>query len=425
MNEIARYFSFPRTILDAADVAEKTCATDFERFKQNASLNNAKVLAAFIKNHVSAQCLCGTTGYGYDDMGRDTLDCVAATIFGTQAALVRHNFVSGTHALTVALFGILRTGDTMVCLTGTPYDTLHGVIGLNDDTKSGSLKNYGIHYKELPLLPDGTVDYDGIPEVVRGCRIAYLQRSRGYSLRDALTIDNIAKIVSIIRKVNPEAIIMIDNCYGEFVETCEPADVGCDLVIGSMIKNVGGGIARTGGYIAGRQDLVDACAERLTCIGMGSEVGCTLDMNRELYLGLFHAPETTCSALMTADFAAAFFAAQGYKTSPNVGATRGDIVQAIELGDENRLIAFCRGIQSAAPIDSFVTPEPAPMPGYDSNVIMAAGTFTMGASVELSADAPLREPYAVWMQGAMNYTVGKIGVLSAANTLLGAGLLTP
>ncbi len=311
----------------------------------------------------------------------------------------------------------------MVSLTGRPYDTLTGVIGLNDDSESGSLRNFGVRYAEVPLLSNGTPDYEAIPQAVQGAKVAYIQRSRGYSLRPALTIAQIERLAELVHQANPQAIIMVDNCYGEFVETKEPVQVGCDLMIGSMIKNVGGGIARTGGYIAGKKALVEQCAERLTCIGMGKEVGCTMDMNRELFLGFFHAPDTTVQALKTADFAAALFELLGFKCYPSAGEQRGDIVEAIQLGDPEHLAAFCEGIQQGSAVDAYVTPEPWDMPGYDNQLIMAAGAFTAGASIELSADAPIREPYAVWMQGGITYTSGKIGVLLAAQRMLEKGLL--
>ena len=422
--QIQKFFPIDDRLAAAAEAAEKSCAADFARIEDNAAYNGAKVLAAFQKSRVSEPCFYGTTGYGYGDQGREVLDKVVATAFGTEDALVRHNFVSGTHALTVALFGILRTGDTMVSLTGRPYDTLEGVIGLNDVTQRGSLKYFGVTYREVPLLKDGTPDYEAVPDAVRGAKVAYIQRSRGYSLRPALTVAQLQRLAELVRSTNPDAVIMVDNCYGEFVETSEPVEVGCDLMIGSMIKNVGGGIARTGGYIAGKEALVQQCAERLTCIGMGKEVGCSLDMNRELYLGFFHAPDTTANALKTADFAAALFGSFGFSCHPPVGTTRGDIVEAICLGDEAHLTAFCQGIQQGSPVDSFVVPEAWDMPGYTSKVIMAAGAFTMGASIELSADAPIREPFAVWMQGGMTYTSGKIGVLLAAQKMLDQGLIS-
>ncbi len=422
--QIQEFFSIDDKLIAAAECAEERCQDDFQRIEENAAYNGAKVLAAFQKSRVTEPCFYGTTGYGYGDQGREVLDRVVAATFGTEDALVRHNFVSGTHALSVALFGILRTGDKMVSLTGRPYDTLEGVIGLTGDDKSGSLKNFGVQYDEVPLLADGTPDYEAVPAAVRDAKVAYIQRSRGYSLRPALTVAQIKKLSDLVRAANPNAVIMVDNCYGEFVEAKEPVQAGADLMIGSMIKNVGGGIARTGGYIAGKEALVQQCAERLTCIGMGKEVGCTLDMNREMFLGFFHAPDTTASALKTADFAAALFGQLGFSCYPEVGEIRGDIVEAIQLGDEARLTAFCQGIQMGSPVDAFVVPEAWDMPGYTSKVIMAAGAFTMGASIELSADAPIREPFAVWMQGGITYTSGRIGILLAAQKMLEQGLLS-
>lgn len=421
---IQDYYTIDTRLLKAAAQAESDCKDDFEQIQEIAAHNGAKVLAAYRDCHVSTQCLSGTTGYGYDDQGRETLDRVVATAFGAEDALMRHNFVSGTHALTVALFGVLRSGDVMVSVTGRPYDTLTGVIGIDGNKRSGSLCNFGVTYREVPLLEDGTPDYGAIPSAVLDAKVAYIQRSRGYSLRPALTISQINNIAHLIHSANPNAIVMVDNCYGEFVEALEPVQADCDLMVGSMIKNVGAGIARTGGYIAGREDLVQQCAERLTCIGMGKEIGCTLDMNREMYLGFFHAPDITANALKTMDFAAALFGNLGFSCYPKVGEKRGDIVEAIQLGDAEHLIAFCKGIQSGSPVDSYVTPEPGDMPGYKDQIIMAAGGFTSGASIELSADAPLREPYAVWMQGGITYTSGKIGVLLAAQSMLEEGLLS-
>lgn len=409
-----------------AEQAEQDCQEVFRKIEEISFYNGAKVLSAYQKNRVNTQCLSGTTGYGYGDQGRDTLDKAVACVFGAEDALVRHNFVSGTHALTVALFGMLRSGDVMVSLTGRPYDTLTEVIGLDGNKENGSLRNFGVTYEEVSLLPDGTPDYAAISNAVKGenVKVAYVQRSRGYSLRPALTTDQIEQIAKLVRKANPRAILMVDNCYGEFVEEKEPVQVGADLMIGSMIKNVGGGIARTGGYIAGKAKYVEQCAQRLTCIGMGKEVGCTLDMNRELYLGFFHAPHTTANALKTANFAAALFQRLGFPCYPRIGETRGDIVEAICLGDEAHLTAFCQGIQKGSPIDAYVIPEPWDMPGYANQVIMAAGTFTAGASIELSADAPIRPPYAVWLQGGITYTSGKIGVLLAAQCLFEKNLLS-
>ena len=423
MMQYQDFFSLDPRLLQLAQEAEKDCQAAFSEIEQTVDYNGAKVLAAFQKHRVSEACFYGSTGYGYGDQGRDTLDKVWATVFGAEDALVRHQFVSGTHTISVALFGILRPNDRIVFLTGKPYDTLEEVIGISGTPGKGSLTDFGVQYELVDLLPNGTPNYDAIPEAVKGAKVAYVQRSRGYSLRPALTIAQIERMVQLIRSSNPDAIIMVDNCYGEFVEIQEPTQVGCDLIIGSLIKNPGGGIARTGGYIAGKADLVELCANRLTCVGMGKEVGCSLQQSREMFLGLFHAPSVVGNARKTITFAAALFGRLGFPSYPAVGEPQGDIVVAIQLGSAENLIAFCQGIQTGSPVDSYVTPEPWDMPGYSSPVIMAAGTFTLGASVELSADAPLREPYAVWMQGGITETSGKIGVLLAAQSMLEKGLL--
>lgn len=415
---ISKIYDFDLKLMELAEQAERNCADAFARIEETAEYCGAKVLKAFSDNRVSEPCFYGSTGYGYGDVGREVIDKVFAQVLGTEDALVRFNFVSGTHALSVALFGVLRTGDKMVSVTGKPYDTLEEVIGLAGEKGSGSLMDYGVEYDQVDLLADGSPDFDRITEVVKGAKVAYIQRSRGYSLRPAFTVADIEKMVQAIKKGNPDAIVMVDNCYGEFVETREPSEVGADIIIGSLIKNAGGGIARTGGYIAGRADLVELCSYRLTCVGMGKEVGCTLGMNREMLLGLFFAPDVVAAALKTSAFASELFTLMGYECSPRKDDPRGDIITAICLGDEERLTAFCRGIQKGAPVDSFVTPEPWDMPGYTSQVIMAAGAFTMGASIELSADAPIREPFAVWMQGGITYTSGKLGVMLAAQEMM-------
>ncbi|MBE6859668.1 MAG: methionine gamma-lyase family protein [Ruminococcus sp.] len=425
MNQnLNKLFNIDERILKLAEKAEKNCCDTFKRIEECAELNGAKVLKAFADNRVSEPCFYGSTGYGYGDIGRETIDKVYADIMGTEDALVRHNFVSGTHALSVALFGVLRTGDKIVSITGKPYDTLEEVIGLAGKEGNGSLKDYGVLYGQVDLNADGSAKLDEITEAVKDAKVAYIQRSRGYSLRPAFTVSDIEKMVKAVKKGNPDAIVMVDNCYGEFVETAEPTNVGADIIIGSLIKNAGGGIARTGGYIAGRADLIELCSYRLTCVGMGKEVGCTLDMNREMLLGLFFAPDVTANALKTSVFAIELFNMIGFECSPARDDARGDIITAVKLGNEELLTAFCQGIQKGAPVDSFVTPEAWDMPGYTSKVIMAAGAFTMGASIELSADAPIREPYAVWMQGGITYTSGKIGVMLALQEMLSKNLIT-
>ena len=417
-SRINELYGFSPRLAELAQQAEENCMEAFARIDAVAEYNGAKVLKAFSDNKVSEPCFYGSTGYGYGDMGREVIDKVFAQALGTEDALVRFNFVSGTHALSVALFGVLRTGDKMVSITGKPYDTLEEVIGISGEKGNGSLMDYGVEYAQVDLNEDGSPKLDEITVAVKGAKIAYIQRSRGYSLRGAFTVSDIEKMINAAKKGNPDIMIMVDNCYGEFVEEREPSAVGADIMIGSLIKNAGGGIARTGGYIAGRANLVELCSYRLTCVGMGKEVGCTLGMNREMLLGLFFAPDVVASAIKTSAFASELFTMLGYECSPRKDDPRGDIITAVKLGDEEHLTAFCRGIQKGAPVDSFVTPEAWDMPGYSSKVIMAAGAFTNGASIELSADAPIREPFAVWMQGGITYTSGKLGVMLAAQEML-------
>lgn len=419
---LEQFFSIDPYILNLAREAEATCAGAFARIDRNAEYNSAKVLSAFTQNGVSESHFSGSTGYGYGDRGREVLDAVLAQIFGTEDALIRHNFVSGTHAITTALFGVLRPGDRIVSLTGLPYDTLQPVLGIVEGG-SGSLKEFGVRYEQLDLLPDGTPDFDRVGKAVKGAKVAYMQRSRGYSLRESLSVTQIEKIIGLVRAANPKAVVIVDNCYGEFVEQQEPTQVGADLIIGSLIKNPGGGIAKTGGYIAGRADLIEQCACRLTAPGVGKEVGCTLGELRGMFLGLFFAPTVVASALKTAVFAAALFERLGFEVFPHWDAPRTDIIQAVKLGTPQGLEAFCQGVQRGAPVDAFVRPEPWDMPGYDSKVIMAAGAFTLGASIELSADGPMRAPYAAWMQGGLTYPSGKTGVILAAQSLLEAGVI--
>lgn len=417
------FFRIDPRIMQLAEQAEQIAAQKFAEIDANAAYNGEKVLAAFIKNRVSEPCFYGSTGYGYGDIGRETLDKVYAQVLDAEDALVRHTFVSGTHALSVALFGVLRPGDKLLAVTGKPYDTLEEVIGISGSPGNGSLMDYGVEYGEVSLTGGGLPDLDAIAQAVPGAKVAYIQRSRGYSLRPAYTVEQIQEIVQTVRRVSPDTIVMVDNCYGEFVQRREPTSVGADLIIGSLIKNAGGSIAQTGGYIAGRKDLVELCSYRLTCVGMGKEVGCTLHQNKEMFLGLFFAPDVVANALKTAAFAAELFRLMGFDSYPALSETRGDIITAIRFGTPELLTAFCQGVQKGAPVDAFVTPEPWDMPGYTSQVIMAAGAFTMGASIELSADAPMREPYAVWMQGGITYASGRIGILLAAQEMLDRGLI--
>lgn len=402
--------------------AEADCSEPFARMEEIARFNEEKVLSAFIECGVSDSHFKGTTGYGYDDIGREKLDEVYAKVFGTEDALVRHNFVSGTHALGAALFGVLRPNDRMVSITGRPYDTMEEVIGLRGEG-NGSLKDFGVLYDQVDLTEDGLVDLDGVRQKMPGAKVAYIQRSRGYSLRESLTIANIEAIIRVIREVNPNAVVIVDNCYGAFTEKQEPTEVGADLIIGSLIKNAGGGIAATGGYIAGKARLVELCSYRLTVVGVGKDEGCTLDQSRSLFMGFFHAPSVVCSAVKTSIFALRLFELLGFTSYPKYDAVRTDLIAALVLETPERMVAFCQGIQKGSPVDSFVSPEPWAMPGYDDPVVMAAGAFTMGSSIELSADGPMRAPYAVWLQGGLTFNTGRVGILLAAQSMLDKGLL--
>ena len=404
-------------VLALAQKAELELNPQWERIDKIALYNSQKVLAAFQKHRVSDGHFAGTTGYGYDDKGRDALDQIYADVFCTEAALVRIGFVNGTHAITSALFGILRPGDTLVSVTGAPYDTLLGVINGNG---TGSLKEFGVQYEQVELQQDGTPDFPKVAATVakKGVKAAFISRSRGYSTRPSLTIAQIAALCDCIKKSNPNIVILTDNCYGEFVETAEPTEVGSDLIAGSLIKNPGGGIAPTGGYIAGRKELVQLAAMRLTAPGIGGECGPSIGQNRLLYQGFFLAPHTVAQAVKTAVFTAKMMELLGYLTDPASDAVRTDIVQTIFFGAPEPIRLFCKGIQMGAPVDSFVTPEPWEMPGYDCKVIMAAGAFVQGASIDLSCDAPMRAPYLAYLQGGLTYESGKTGVLLAVQQLL-------
>ncbi len=405
-------------VKDLGRKAQADLWEQFARIDEIAEENTRKVLGAFQTHRVAEGDFAGTTGYGYDDIGRDKLDKIYADIFGTEAALVRIGFVNGTHAITAALFGALHPGDVLLSAVGAPYDTLLGVIGVVDKGP-GSLKDYGIEYRQVDLL-DNKPNLQGMAEAARDQRVkaVLIQRSRGYATRASLSVKEIGEMCAAIRAVNPGVSILVDNCYGEFVELLEPTQVGADLVVGSLIKNPGGGLAPTGGYLAGRKDLIDAAAMRLTAPGIGGECGSTLGNNRLLYQGLFMAPHTVAQALKTAVFGARVMELLGYRAEPASHEVRHDIIQMFHFGQPDKLKKFCKGIQAGAPVDSYVTPEPWDMPGYDCQVIMAAGAFTQGASIELSCDAPMRKPYTAYMQGGLTYESGKAGILLAVEELL-------
>ena len=394
----------------------------FRHIDQVAEFNQAKVIAAMQKNRVNATHFNLSTGYGYDDEGRDNLERVYADCFGAEAALVRPQITCGTHALALALGANLLPGDELLSPVGGPYDTLEEVIGIRPSPCS--LKEYGVSYRQVDLLPDGGFDYDGIRAAINEkTRLITIQRSKGYATRPSYSVEEIGKLIAFCKECKPDVLCMVDNCYGEFVETQEPTNVGADMVVGSLIKNLGGGLAPTGGYICGRKSCIERCAYRLSAPGLGREVGANLGLLTSFYQGLFLAPTVVSSAVRGAVFAAACYEKLGFRVVPGSGETRRDIIQAVGLGSREAMVAFCKGIQSAAPVDSYVTPEPWAMPGYESEVIMAAGAFVQGASIELSADGPIRPPYAVYFQGGLTWFHAKLGILMSIQKLLDAGLI--
>lgn len=408
-------FDFGEAILDS--LKER-----FEKIDKVAEYNQLRVLDAFRKNHVSEACMLGTTGYGYSDIGRDTLEKVYADIFKTEDALVRPQITCGTHALALALMSNLRPGDELLSPVGKPYDTLEEVIGIRDS--KGSLKEYGVTYSQVDLLEDGSFDFEGIKKAINDkTKLVTIQRSKGYQTRPTLSVARIGELIAFIKGIKPDLKVMVDNCYGEFVETIEPSFVGADMVVGSLIKNIGGGLAPIGGYIAGSKECVENAAYRLTSPGLGKEVGASLGILRDFYQGLFLAPTVTASALKTAIFAANVYEKLGFSVIPNSTESRHDIIQAITLGSKERLIAFCQGIQSSSPVDSFVNVEPWDMPGYDSEVIMAAGAFISGSSIELSADGPIKEPYNVYFQGGLTFEHARFGILNSLQVMKDRNLL--
>ena len=392
----------------------------FDAIDKIAEYNQAKVLAALQKNRVSAQCFAATTGYGYDDLGRDTLEKVYADVFHTEAALVRPQITCGTHALTVALSANLLPGDELLSPVGAPYDTLQEVIGIRPSPCS--LAEYGVSYRQADLKPDGSFDYDAIRAAINEkTKLITIQRSKGYATRPTFSVTQIGELIAFCKAIKPDVLVMVDNCYGEFVETIEPSDVGADLVVGSLIKNPGGGLAPIGGYICGTKTCVERCAYRLSAPGLGQEVGANLGLMLSLYQGFFLAPTVVAGAEKGAIFAANLYEPLGFRCVPNATESRHDIIQAVELGSEEAMIAFCKGIQQAAPVDSFATPLPWDMPGYNDKVIMAAGAFSQGSSIELSADGPIRAPYAVYFQGGLTWYHAKLGILLSLQRMIDAG----
>lgn len=413
------YFGVSRRAVELVETAENAIKDKFARFEEIAEINQLKIMRAFSDNRVSERHFVPTTGYGYDDDGRDTLDKIYAQVFGAEDALVRHNWVNGSHTLATMLYGVLRPGDTLLAVTGKPYDTLEEVIGISGEEGNGSLKDFGISYKQTELVC-GDVDRDAVSKILKSekVRAVMIQRSKGYGWRPTYSAEKIGEIVKFVKKISPDTICLVDNCYGEFADIYEPTDFGADLMAGSLIKNPGGGIAPTGGYIAGRKDLIELCSYRMTCVGIGRECGATLNFNRLAYQGLFMASHTVMQALKTAALCASVFETLGYETDPKSSDDRHDIIQSVKFGDKDKMIAFIQGIQKGAPVDSFVVPEPWAMPGYRDEVIMAAGAFVQGASIELSADAPLREPYIAYMQGGLTYESAKLGITVAADNIL-------
>ena len=412
-----------RAVYEMGEAALEALRPRFEEIDRVAEYNQAKVLLAFQKNRVDAACFAATTGYGYNDVGREKLEQVYADVFHTEAALVRPQITCGTHALTVALSANLLPGDELLSPVGAPYDTLQEVIGIRPSPCS--LAEYGVSYRQVELLAAGTFDYEGIRAAIHEkTKLITIQRSKGYATRPTFSVAQIGELIAFCKAIKPDVICMVDNCYGEFVETVEPSDVGADMVVGSLIKNPGGGLAPIGGYICGTKPCVDRCGYRLSAPGLGQEVGANLGLMPALFQGFFLAPTVSAGALKGAIFAASLYEQLGFRCVPSAAASRHDIIQAVELGSEAAMVAFCKGIQAAAPVDSYVTPEPWPMPGYDSNVIMAAGAFVQGSSIELSADGPIRPPYAVYFQGGLTWYHAKTGILMSLQKMADAGLVT-
>lgn len=413
-------FGISDKTLKLVSEAEESIKEQFKHIENICEINQLRVMKAFADNRVSDSHFVATTGYGYDDLGRDTLDRVYADIMGAEDALVRHNFISGTHTISTALFAVLRPNDILVSITGKPYDTLEEVIGIQGEAGNGSLKDFGVKYVQIDLKHDGTPDLEQIKFTLTHMNVkaVTIQRSKGYGWRPTYSAKDIGALIEFVKEISPETICIVDNCYGEFVETEEPTAYGADLIAGSLIKNPGGGLALTGGYIAGKQKYVELCAYRLTSVGIGKEAGASLGFNRQMYQGLFMAPHVVSQALKAAVLCSAVFEKLGFEVDPKPNEIRHDIIQSIKFGDPDKVTAFCQGIQKGAPVDSFVTPEPWDMPGYSSQVIMAAGAFVQGASIELSADAPIKPPYIAYMQGGLTYESAKLGIMVAADKMI-------
>ncbi len=407
------------------DECEREAEPFFKKAEETATLNQLRVMKAFNTHKVSETHFAETTGYGYDDLGRDTLDRIYAELFGTEDALCRHNFISGTHTLSTMLFGVLRPNDTLLAVTGKPYDTLEEVIGTEGDEGNGSLRDFGVNYEQIELMENGYPDLEKIEKRLRKgfVKACLIQRSKGYAVRPSYMAEEIGEVARFIKNISPKTIVMVDNCYGEFVSECEPTAVGADLCAGSLIKNIGGGLAKTGGYIAGKARLVELCAYRLTSVGIGKECGASLGFNRSMYQGLFMAPHTVLQAVKTAILCALVYKKLGFSVNPLPDAVRGDIIQAVTFGRPEGVIAFCKGIQNGAPVDSFVSPEPWDMPGYSDKVIMAAGAFVQGASIEFSADGPIKAPYTAYMQGGLTYESARLGIAMSVKALKEADLI--
>lgn len=422
IEEMYESLGISKKVLEFGKQAELKLKERFEAIDRNAEYNQLKVIGAMQKNRVSEGCFHYASGYGYDDQGRDTLEKVYADVFHTEAALVRPQIACGTHALALALGANLRPGDELLSPAGKPYDTLEEVIGIRPS--AGSLAEYGITYRQVDLKPDGSFDYENIEKAIHEkTKLITIQRSKGYQTRPSFSVAQIGELIAFVKKIKPDVICMVDNCYGEFVETIEPSDVGADMVVGSLIKNPGGGLAPIGGYVAGRKDLIENCGYRLTSPGLGREVGASLGVMQSFYQGLFLAPTVVASALKGAILAASLYESLGFPVVPDGSESRHDIIQAVELGTPEGVIAFCQGIQAAAPVDSYVTPEPWAMPGYDSDVIMAAGAFVQGSSIELSADGPIKPPYAVYFQGGLTWPHAKLGILMSLEHMVRKGLV--